>query len=182
MCWMGTDVCVWEGGDLVWADSPTRPTPPPPPPSSELMRGFLVLFLASRSWRAVRGRRESERERRGSGKRKRSSGWMRKRERWKKEKRGERGERGVFAWRGGGEGVPMRTSTAAASTHKAPRCEGSESWPDSQEKTEKGAPCPPPNTHTRTHTERERDFSLIVIIFHLYFSFAFFFFQTPALN
>lgn len=47
------------GYDLVCADVPLYPPPPPPP--SELMRGFLMLFLASWSWRAMRGcRRERE--------------------------------------------------------------------------------------------------------------------------
>lgn len=35
-----------------------------PPPFSELMGGFLMLFLAPLSWRAVRGRRREREERR----------------------------------------------------------------------------------------------------------------------
>lgn len=65
----------WRGGvyDLVCAEPPhssPSPHPPLPPPPSELMRGFLMLFLASRSWSAVRGRRrERRREAAGGGRR-----------------------------------------------------------------------------------------------------------------
>lgn len=83
--------------------------PPIPPPPSELMRGFLVLFLASWSWRAVRGRRrereekqeeeEEEEEQRGDEKEGETE------EREEEKRRGERGERGgCIEGRGAGGG------------------------------------------------------------------------------
>lgn len=51
------------GYDLVCADVPLSPPPPP----SELMRGFLMLFLASWSWRAMRGCRREREEKAGGG-------------------------------------------------------------------------------------------------------------------
>lgn len=87
---------MWRGGsyDLVRADVLRNP----PSSLSELMRGFLVLFLASQSWRTMRG-------------------WRRER----REKKHERNEEEEMGWRRGGwiglVGAPMRTWAAAQ--HKA---------------------------------------------------------------
>lgn len=91
---------VSEGGfyDLVCADVPLSPPPLP----SELMRGFLMLFLASWSWRAVGGCR---REREGKQ---------------EKERRAE--EVGVCGG-GGGGGFPC--GLQLQHQHKDSRCEGS---------------------------------------------------------
>lgn len=60
-CWWRTGEGVY---DLVCAGVPAPPPPHPPPPTpSELMRGFLKLFLAPRFWRALRGQKREWEER-----------------------------------------------------------------------------------------------------------------------
>lgn len=156
MCWIGTDVC---GGGRGWPCVSWLPHPPHTSSSSSFFwidagipgAIFSLSVVESRAWEE----RERERERRGSGKRKRSSGWMRKRERWKKEKRGERGERGVFAWGGGGSHADFNCSSI--------HTQSSTLWglwivtrqPGKNRKGSAVSP-PPPNTHTRTHRGRER--------------------------
>lgn len=81
----------WRGFyDLVCADAP-----PPPAPPSELMRGSLMLFLASRSWRAVRGWRREREEKQEEEEDEEQQG---DEERWK---RGRRGGEAVGGWGGG---------------------------------------------------------------------------------
>lgn len=106
-----------------------------PSSACELMRGFLMLFLAPRSWRAIRGwRRERDREERETAG---GEGWraaeneeevgMERTGRGEEEKEERRRRRWSvvdgICMRGkgcGGWGVPMQTSAAAASTQSYP--------------------------------------------------------------
>ena len=144
-----------EGGfyDLVCADVPF----PSPllllPPSSELMRGFLVLFLAYRSWRAVRGWRR-EREERGR-RRRRRRGYE------EDEEKREEEEGGGVVWWGFPCGLELQQHQ-----HKAPRCEGFESWPDSRRNRGKGERRVISFTQDGTAFFDLADFKFFVLLFH----------------
>lgn len=166
----GLVVCVWgEGG---W---PCVSWLPHPPPSSSFFFFFWIdagipgaIFslsvVESRAWEE----RERERERRGSGKRKRSSGWMGKRERWKKEKRGERGERGGICMEGGGFPCGLQLQQHPHTKLHAVRALNRDQTARKKQKRERRVPLRAPPKHTHGHTEGERQISLWLYLVFIY--------------